>query len=223
MVLLCGEVRPRLSISRTIPALWDCSFLFLQKRHMQNGGDIFRKDLIPDDIGPRLLLARLQAGLTQEELARLSGVSRRAIIAIEPAIRWQSGEGQLLRKGLRIPHASTVRKLARVLLDDEIDQLMTDLVPAWPEASKMPFGFGERSAVRRMERGMTQAELAKKVGVNVSTISRFERNMPSRKFFRVEQHPHDGPAWRLKSHELAEALGFGSVLEHEAWAADEGG
>lgn len=190
---------------------------------MQNGGDIFRQDLIPDDIGPRLLLARLQAGLTQEELARLSGVSRRAIIAIEPVIRSRGGKGQLLRKGLRIPHASTVRKLARVLLDDEIDQLMTDLVPAWPEASKMPFGFGERSAVRRMEQGMTQAELAEKVGVNVSTISRFERNMPSRKFFRVEHHPHDGRVWRLDSPELADALGFKSVLEHEEWAAGAGG
>jgi transcriptional regulator with XRE-family HTH domain len=200
-------------------ALWVCSFRPLQKRHMQNGGDIFRQDLIPADIGPRLLLARLQAGLTQEELARLSGVSRRAIIAIEPAIRSQGGKGQLVREGLRIPHASTVRKLARVLLDDKIDQLMTKLVPAWPEASPTPFGFGERSAVRRMELGMTQAELAKAVGVNVSTISRFERNMPSRIFYRVEQHPDDGPAWRLKNSELAHALGFGSVLEHEAWAA----
>ena len=200
-------------------ASWDCSFVLLQKRHMGNGGDVFPRNLIPE--GVRIFLARLEAGLTQEELARLSGVSRRAIIAIEPVIRSRGDDARLLRRGVRIPHATTVRKLARILLMDEGDPFISDLVPTWPRASVIPHGFGELSAIRSGERKLTQAELAAKVGVHASTISRFERNMPSRKFYCVEYHPDDGPHWRLKNRNLAIALGFRTIAEHENWCREQ--
>lgn len=116
-------------------ALCDCSFVLLQKRDMENGGDVFPQNLIPEDIGVRTFLARL------------SGVSRRAIIAIEPVIRSRGDDARLLRRGVRI--ATTVRKLARILLMDEGDPLISDLVPSWPRASIIPHGFGELSAIRR--------------------------------------------------------------------------
>lgn len=188
---------------------------------MENGGDVFPQDLIPEDIGVRIFLARLEAGLTQEELARLSGVSRRAIIAVEPVVRIRGEDVQVLRKGVRIPHASTVRKLARILLMEEVDPLISDLVPSWPRASTIPHGFGELSAIRRGECKLTQAELAAKVGVHASTISRFERNLPSRNFYYVEYHPDDGPRWRLKNRSLAIALGFSTVAEHEDWCSEQ--
>ena len=184
---------------------------------MINGGDIFPQLDLPEDTGVRIFLARLNAGLTQSELARQSGVSRRAIIAIEPVIKIRGEEAYIVRKGTRIPHATTVRKLARILLGDEVDPSMSDLIPTWPEASHLPFGFGEWSALRRKSKSLTQAQLAAKVGVNVASISRFERNKFVEKFCRVEQHPKDGAIMRLKHVGLAKALGFRSIAEHERW------
>lgn len=189
----------------------------MQKRHMINGGDIFPQSDLSADTGVRILLARLNAGLTQSALARKSGVSRRAIIAIEPVIKFRGGEAYLVRKGTRIPHATTVRKLARILLSDKPDPSMSDLIPSWPEASHLPSGFGEWSALRRESKMLTQAQLAAKVGVNVSSISRFERNKFVKKFCCIEQHPSDGAIMRLKHLGLAKALGFRSVAAHERW------
>ncbi|MGK2911675.1 MAG: helix-turn-helix transcriptional regulator [Sphingobium sp.] len=198
-------------------ALWDCLSLLLQKRHMEDRGDIFLQALVPEDIGPRILLARIRAGLTQEELAKLSGVARRTIIAIEPVIRVKGGEGRVVRRELRTPHASTLRKLARILLKDEPDPSINDLVLTWPAASIAPFGFGELSAVRRIEKKLTQQQVAEKVGVNVVSISRFERNLFVRKFYYVEEEPDRKPRLRLKDRKLAKALGFKTVAAHEAW------
>jgi transcriptional regulator with XRE-family HTH domain len=76
----------------------------------------------PDDIerGRRLRKARLDAGLLQEDLAELAGVSRTSISTYE--------------RGGRVPQPENAAKLANVLADLEPEDLMDVLSPSFLDA-----------------------------------------------------------------------------------------
>ncbi|WBH15817.1 helix-turn-helix domain-containing protein [Sphingomonas radiodurans] len=169
----------------------------------------FPKDAIPNNVGTEICRLREVRGWTKAELAARSGLLRETISRIET--------------GKRPPRADTLLRLARILLADQDDVELSDIVPGWPETDgRQVVGHGPRSRVRRQQLKLTEAEVAKKVGVSISTLSRFEGNTRATPTLLVTRTtPHGDVIQLLRSRQLAQALRFADLADHEAFCAAE--
>ena len=109
--------------------------------------------------------ARIDRGLTLAQFAQMAGVSTAA------ASRWE--------RNIRRPHPADVQRIAAVLQCDEAE------VRTWVRASPpifhtLPSVAGFRSL--RTSRGLTRADIARRLGVSPQTIAHWEsgrRRMPA--------------------------------------------
>lgn len=145
-----------------------------------------RKSLIMiDGFGAKLKKHRAAAGLTQGQLAELSGVSRKQISDFEMEIQ-------------KNPKAETLSKLANAF-KISIEDLLSDEDPITgriltPIKTTHDDSFGFRLKYYRSGLNITQAELSKLSGVSRKQISDFEIGLQNRP--------------RLSTvHKLADALG----------------
>lgn len=112
----------------------------------------------------RIRQARRRAGLSQEELAKTSGVSPATVAQVE--------------LGHRQPQGRTLRKLAAAL-GVEVAELVEEEVNEAPKVRRQPeenakgFDLPELKAVRE-RRGMSRDELAFRTGVPTAIITQFE-------------------------------------------------
>lgn len=118
---------------------------------------LFPRHAVPNNIGTQVRTARIGRRMSQERLAKKTGVTRWAIMRLEA--------------GCHVPGSHLVHALERVLkLGDG------GLVAAWGDPA--PYGAparGPRARRARKALNYTLAEIAKASGVSVPTISRFER------------------------------------------------
>jgi transcriptional regulator with XRE-family HTH domain len=112
-------------------------------------------DMNAMSIGQRVRQARQARDLTMEHLARRTGLSLSAVSELE-------------RDRTRYPQASTLVALARAL----------DVSTTWLAAAALltpaQVTLGQRLRAARLARGLTQAQLATIVTVNVSYLGRLE-------------------------------------------------
>jgi len=106
--------------------------------------------------GKEIRARRLELGLSQPALERLSGVGYRVISSIESGVRFGSYESRLA--------------LARALALDE-----AAMVEGADSHEFAPIGSGEKLRARREELELSIAELARIAGTNEETISKAER------------------------------------------------
>lgn len=103
--------------------------------------------------GERLKKLRKQEGLTQEELAKLSGVSVSRIVTYE--------------LGTRLPKVPTLIKIASFFSVSTDTLLGLADMPAQTETS---------IRILRKKHGFTQTELAKRLGVSQQVVAKWENN-----------------------------------------------
>ena len=149
----------------------------------------------PRDLGPQLRGWRLEQGISQADLARLAGLSRKTIQRIE--------SGHLLS-------ADTAIRIERAL-----DLPEESVAPDWSlPPSPVESDYGSRVRARRRALGMSLEELALATGVSAATVSRFERGITVPRRWFVEWIDDFGMLRdAIVAKPLAEALGFAHVGE----------
>ena len=124
-----------------------------------------------DDFGAKLKKHRIAAGLTQEQLAKISGISRKQISDFEMKIQ-------------KNPKAETLSKLANAfkisiedLLSDRDSVIERSLLP---NKNNQEDSFGLRLKYYRSGLNITQEELSKLSSVSRKQISDFEIGLQNR-------------------------------------------
>ena len=107
---------------------------------------------MPDYFGARLKALRKKAGLTQEELADVLGISYMTVR------RWEAGKAS--------PRVEDIPSIAQALGVPEADLLDTN--------ASIPFGANLKALRRKA--GLTQSQLADKIGVSLLTLFRWEKD-----------------------------------------------
>ena len=110
-------------------------------------------------IGQKIKAIRKNAGLTQKELAQKMGLSFQSIA------QWEND--------LRKPKIETLKKIADAL-ECPIDTFTTD---DFDEEIPSPALVSQKIHECRMAAGLTQQELAEKVGLDGATIGKYERGI----------------------------------------------
>jgi transcriptional regulator with XRE-family HTH domain len=100
----------------------------------------------PQTLGEHLLKRRLDLGLYQAQVAKILGASQATVL------NWEKGRTKV-----------TVRHLPAVLRFLEYDP------------RKLPETLAERLRARRQAEGLSQRELAARLGVDPTTVARLER------------------------------------------------
>lgn len=120
-------------------------------------------------MGKRLRALRKMRGLTQTELAKKIGVSSRRVIS-----KWEQDKSSLT------VHPKYILLLARAL---EVDGALI-VLGKFLEEGLVGLALGEKIRALREIRGLTQAELAEKMHVSQTLISKWERGKkrPSKKY-----------------------------------------
>lgn len=108
-------------------------------------------------IGDHILKRRMELGILQSQLAERFGVE------VDTIRNWERNRSR-----------PTLRYRPAIL-----EFLGYDPVPKEPET------LGEKLLKYRRDRGMTQKELARRIGIDPGTISRLERGMKNRSFASV--------------------------------------
>ena len=150
---------------------------------------------IPDGISARIARERLDAGLSQAELGRLSGLTRETIYRVENG---------------RTPSSRAVFAVQKVL-----DLEYEPLVKQWPQPADPDFPcFGARVRRRRRELGLSLEAVADAAGISAATLSRFETE---------QAHPRDivdvvidakgDLIMSVRSDALARCLGFRNAAD----------
>ncbi|MEL7685491.1 helix-turn-helix domain-containing protein [Citromicrobium bathyomarinum] len=165
----------------------------------KEGPPRFSRNDLDDEVGDRILRRRNELGFSRVELAKKSGIAPRTLARIERSAQY--------------PTEKTLRRLAKALgtplgalapgwKSDDLEKLITGIEHT---------GIGLRKL--RLERGLTQEDLAAAAGVSIGTISRFERGLHGEGALAFKQSSEDTSLTVrliLKSKELAERLGFPS-------------
>ena len=158
----------------------------------------FARRQLDDDVGRRILDARVLQGKSRNELAAAAGIKSRTLARIE--------------RGKQMPRVETLRAIASAL-KVPLDSLAAN----WTDDERRRrdnsdhLGPGLRQA--RLKAGVTLAKAAAAAGVSPATLSRFERMQTDSLLLST-----DGVTFR--SDTLAHALKFRSCDDLSAACAD---
>jgi len=150
---------------------------------------------VPDGLGARIARERRDAGLSQAELGRLSGLTRETIYRVENG---------------RTPSSRAVFAVQKVL-----DLEYEPLVKQWPLPADPDFPcVGARVRRRRRELGLSLEEVADAVGVSAATLSRFETELANpRNLVDVVVDANGELHVSISNDAIARCLGFGNAAE----------
>ena len=150
-------------------------------------------------VAERVRRIRLEAGITQNELALLAGLRRETINRVEKGLAASADTLARISAALRVPYES--------LMEER-------------DFSSRLYAHPRRTPLRdlRRSRGQTLAECAQAAGVSPTTLSRFERG--NEHYPSICDVGRLGRAWAIHNEGLARSLGFADAAEiTEYWLA----